>query len=181
MGGNLKVTQISERHEVRVEGGGRTFVFLAEPGEGRLVIREEEDGEEICSLTLGDPEELAGFIEGLRRVFRATGLAKVARGEVDEGPPKHARKRLPGVMEPPPDEAQLQLGEPDDAEREEIIAAARQRNPKAFHPWSADEEREVRERFDRGDSIEAIASDHQRSPRAIEMRLRKMGVLQGES
>jgi hypothetical protein len=175
----MSVAGISERHEVRVEGEDRTFVFVAEPGEGRLVIREEEGGEEICALTLGDPQELAGFIEGLRRVFRATGLASVTRAEVDEGPPKHARKRLPGAMEPPPDEAQLRLEEPGDAEREEIIAAARQRNPKAFHPWSSDEEREVQERFDRGDPIEAIARDHQRSPRAIEMRLRRMGVLQG--
>jgi hypothetical protein len=65
------VADITERREVRVRGEDSTFVFAAEPDEGRLVIREEREGDtdEVCALTIADREELSGFLQGLRRVL----------------------------------------------------------------------------------------------------------------
>ena len=157
------MAEIREKHEVAVRSGDRSFVFEADPDAGRLVIREEGEDGEVCALTIGDSAELAGFIEGLRRVFRSTGLLEAAglkrapRGEGD-------RDRLPpgGGAEP---------------DREELAAQARRANPQAFQPWSREEEAEVRLRYERGEPIASIARDRQRSPRAIEMRLKKLGAV----
>jgi hypothetical protein len=65
-------------------------------------------------------------------------------------------------------------------EREAVVAQARQRNPQAFAPWTRDEEQQVRKRYEAGESIPAIARAHKRSPRAIELRLQRMGVLPPE-
>ncbi|PYN02657.1 MAG: hypothetical protein DME02_25015, partial [Candidatus Rokuibacteriota bacterium] len=37
------ITQLSERHEVRVRGQNGTIVFVADSQDGRLVIRQECD------------------------------------------------------------------------------------------------------------------------------------------
>jgi hypothetical protein len=58
-------------------------------------------------------------------------------------------------------------------ERDVVIAQARQRNLQAFAAWTKDEEQEVRRRYEAGDSIQTIARDHKRSPRAIELRLQQ--------
>lgn len=65
----------------------------------------------------------------------------------------------------------------DTAEREALVAQSRQRNPQAFAPWTKDEEEEIRRRHADGESIPTIASARQRSPRAIELRLQRLGVL----
>ena len=62
-------------------------------------------------------------------------------------------------------------------ERDQMIQQAQRRNAKAFAPWTPDEDRRVRELYERGKSIDEIARLHNRSPRAIEMRLGKLGVL----
>jgi hypothetical protein len=61
-------------------------------------------------------------------------------------------------------------------EREAVVAQARQRNPQAFEPWTKEEEQQVRRRYEAGESIQAIARAHKRSPRAIELRLERLGV-----
>jgi len=65
----------------------------------------------------------------------------------------------------------------DTKEREALVAQARQRNPQAFAPWTKEEEEEIRRRHAGGESIQTIASARQRSPRAIELRLQRLGVL----
>jgi hypothetical protein len=62
----------------------------------------------------------------------------------------------------------------------DVVAQARQRNPQAFAPWTKDEEQEIRRRYDAEDSIQTIARDHKRSPRAIELRLQRLGLLPPE-
>ena len=65
-------------------------------------------------------------------------------------------------------------------ERDAVVAQARQRNPLAFAPWTREEEQEVRRRYEAGENIQAIARAHKRSPRAIELRLQRLGVLPRE-
>ena len=72
------------------------------------------------------------------------------------------------------------MGGKSDAKREAVIAQARQRNPQAFAPWTKEEEQQVRQRYERGETVPAIARAHSRSPRAIELRLQKLGVLPPE-
>ena len=167
-----RVGEISERHEVRVGSGEHTFVFIADSRDGRLIIREEKRGaKDVCSLTLANPDELRDFFEGLRRVLVATGHAAPAAvpGEAAAAPPRFETARRD--RRPPP------AGTAGGEDREAAIAEARQRNPHAFEPWTPDEERQVRERFQRGETVDAIARAHRRSPRAIEMRLQKMGLI----
>jgi hypothetical protein len=64
-----------------------------------------------------------------------------------------------------------------DAEAEAVVAQARTRNPQVFAPWTREEEQELRRRHAAGESLEAIARAHNRSPRAIELRLQRLGVL----
>ena len=70
------MTDMSERHEVRVRAGDSTIVFTADSEDGRLFIRQEPDGgnpEDACSIALSDPGELAAFFKGLRRVLSSLG------------------------------------------------------------------------------------------------------------
>jgi len=62
-------------------------------------------------------------------------------------------------------------------DREAVVAQARQRNPQAFAPWTRDEEAEILKRYESGESVQLIARARKRSPRAIELRLQRMGVL----
>jgi hypothetical protein len=64
-----------------------------------------------------------------------------------------------------------------DEQREAVVAQARERNAQAFAPWTEEEEQRVSKRYRAGETIQAIARDHRRSPRAIELRLQRMGVL----
>ena len=80
------MTDISERHEVRVRAGDSTIVFTADSEDGRLFIRQEPDGgnpEDACSIALSDPAELAAFFNGLRRVLSSIGQDEAPR--VGEG------------------------------------------------------------------------------------------------
>jgi len=71
------MSEVSERHEIRVRAGEQTIVFVADSTDGRLVIRQEPaDGEgssDVCSVTLADPEELRAFFTGLRRIVTSLG------------------------------------------------------------------------------------------------------------
>lgn len=158
------MSKLTERHEVRVRGQGSTIVFLADSEDGRLIIRQEPDGaraKDVCTLTLSDPEELKGFFKGLRRIL-------VALEHRD-------------VQSPQPERPRLEKPKGDDRERDAVIEQARQRNPQAFAPWTKEEEQEIRRRYEAGESLQQIARERKRSPRAIELRLQRMGVLPPET
>jgi hypothetical protein len=151
------LTELSERHEVRVRGRDQTVVFIADSRDGRLIIRQEQEGKkpkDVCAITLSNSDELRAFFQGLRRIMASL-------GEVAEPSAPSAPRPWQYVNE----------------ERDALMAKARQRNAQAFAPWSPNEEQEVRKRYEAGERVEAIAQAHQRSPRAIELRLQRMGLL----
>jgi hypothetical protein len=146
------MSDLSERHEVRVRGHDQTIIFVADSEDGRLIIRQEPDGKkskEVCSLTLNDPDELRTFFKGLRRIMASLDLGESAA-------PKPA---------------------PKEDDRDAVVEKARQRNAQAFAPWTSEEEQEVRKRHESGESVQSIARARKRSPRAIEARLQRMGLL----
>jgi hypothetical protein len=156
-----------ERHEIRIRGRDHTIVFIADSQDGRLVIRQEPDGKkskEVCAIRLSDPDDRRAFFKGLRRILSSLGYA-VESGEA----PAVTRREKPRAG----------IGSRED-ERDAVVAQARQKNPVAFAPWTREEEREVRRRYEAGENIQAIARAHKRSPRAIELRLQRLGVLPRE-
>jgi hypothetical protein len=156
-----KTNRITQTHRVTVETGNKNIVFIAEPDEGRLVIREEdENGKEVCSLKLANPDELSAFFEGLQRIFVST--QNQPRIEQSEQP-RPMQRSLPDTL--------------NQDDREEVISRARSRNPNAFKGWSKAEEAEMKQRFQKGESIPSIARALQRSEKAIEMRLKRNGLL----
>lgn len=162
---------ISERHEIVVDTDESTFVFTADSRDGRLVIEQRAKrgsgrGKEVCSLSLANPDELEAFFEGLRRVLSAPGLA----------PPAGGARAAPRATTRPTLSSSGASAPRDDA-REEIVARARGKNPKAFEPWSRAEEEDVQRRYESGESVEAIARAHNRSPKAIQMRLERLGTV----
>lgn len=178
------MSELSERHEVRVRGRGQTIVFIADSSDGRLVIRQEpETGEatDVCALTLKDPEELRAFFTGLRRIVSSLGYGgeaavaapPPAAAASASGSPRGGQGAQPGGALP---SRALSGGTPEE-ERDAIISQARQRNPQAFTPWTPQEEQEVRRRYEEGESIPSIARARKRSQRAIELRLQRMGVI----
>ena len=165
--------EIREAREVRVRQGEVSFVFLADHATGRLVVREESDeGDEVCAVTVGSRDELDAFLTGLRRVLGvgeggqggSSGREAADRGAeaVDAG-----RGRADASRTQERDES---------ADRDAAIERARERNPQAFKSWSPEEERRLADAYGRGVSIEQLARDHQRSPRAVDMRLQKLGL-----
>jgi hypothetical protein len=173
----VDLARMSERHEVRVEGEGQTIVFVADSADGRLIIRQERAGEdpaEVCSIALSNPEELRAFFTGLQRVVASLGHSI----ETPATPATPGRGAAPRAAQRafPEDRA----GARDSQEREALVAQARERNPQAFAPWTRDEEEEIRRRHASGESVQTIASARRRSPRAIELRLQRMGVLPPE-
>ncbi|HWC75618.1 MAG TPA: hypothetical protein VG454_16950 [Gemmatimonadales bacterium] len=161
--------EMSERHEVRVRGANSTIVFVADSADGRLIIRQEPAGKEaaeVCSISLSNPDELRDFFSGLQRVVASLGepVTGAARKLPDQPPVRGAR--LPRAAE--------------EQDREALVAQARTRNPQAFAPWTREEEEEIRQRHARGETIQAIARARRRSPRAIELRLQRLGVLPPE-
>ena len=162
--------EISEAREVRVRQGETNFVFLADHSTGRLVVREEDDGDEVCAITVGNRQELDAFLTGLRRVLGVDENRQSARGRSERTPDS-------GSAAPEQHEGDRPRRDlPGSPDREAAIERARERNPQAFKSWSADEERRLAEAYEGGASIEQLARDHQRSPRAVDMRLQKLGL-----
>jgi hypothetical protein len=165
------VADITERREVRVRGDEATFVFVAEPDEGRLVIREErdgEDGEDVCAVSIADRDELRGFLEGIRRVLGVEPPSPRREEAVDQraGAPPSA---LPTGGAPP------RPGPDGSDDREAAIAKARERgHGKAFAAWTPEEERRLLAAVDEGRDLDELAREHGRSRRALEMRLEKL-------
>jgi hypothetical protein len=160
---------IQERHEIVVETDQSVFTLTADSRDGRLLIQQRKKNgrseREICALSLANPHELADFFDGLRRVLSSTGI----RLSEDEA---RRPQQAPAALSRPA------RGTPDKTDdREEVVARARGKNPKAFEPWSPTEEADVRRRYEAGERIEDIARTHNRSPKAIEMRLERMGLL----
>jgi hypothetical protein len=164
---------IAERHEIVVETDESVFVFTADSREGRLLIQQKRKrgSSEICSLSLANPDELEAFFEGLRRVFSSTGGARERPVPPRQPPP--GRGTLAAARQAG---ATLAAGRQADDDRDEVIARARGRNAKAFEPWTRSEEEDVRRRFEAGDAVETIARTHNRSPKAIRMRLERLGA-----
>jgi hypothetical protein len=82
--------ELSERHEIRIRGTDHTIVFIADSEDGRLVIRQELDGKksnDVCAITLSDPDELRAFFKGLSRILSSLGHA------VDSGGPAPSVRR----------------------------------------------------------------------------------------
>ena len=159
------MADLSERHEVRIRGDNQTITFIADSDDGRLVIRQEPDGKQskdVCAITLSNPDELRVFFKGLRRILSSMGH-EVSRDDA------------PAVRRTSPAAGRLDGKREED--RDAVVAQARQRNPQAFAPWTKDEEQQVRKRHEAGESVQAIARAHKRSPRAIELRLQRLGVL----
>jgi hypothetical protein len=158
---------IAEKHEIVVETDESIFTLTADSRDGRLLIQQRRKSgrsdREVCSLSLSNPGELADFFDGLRRLLSSTGI----RIPEEEG----RRQKEPAAL---PRGAPRQAAGAED--REEIVARARGRNPKAFEPWTPIEEAEVRRRYEAGEGLESIARTHNRSPKAIEMRLERMGL-----
>ena len=95
----MRMAQISERHEIRVRGKNDTIVFVAESDDGRLVIRQERDGEkpkDACSITLADPAELRDFFHGLRRILASLGYE--AQAQPAAAPPSAAEDDRDAVI-----------------------------------------------------------------------------------
>jgi hypothetical protein len=153
-----------ERHAVTIKGTDKTITFSVDSKDGRLVIRQEAEGKkpkDVCSITLADPEELGRFLEGLRRIVASLEIGK------DIIEPAAAGANLQRTSE-------RRIGT---EEREALIEKARARNPQAFAPWSKVEEQQVRKEYEEGRSVTQIAKEHKRSPRAIELRLQRLGVI----
>ena len=114
-------------------------------------------------ITLSDPDELRAFFKGLRRISSSLGQ------EVDlDEPAVNPRNRPRAVTSS------------REQDRDVVVAQARQRNPQAFAAGTKNEELEVRRRYEAGDSIQTIARNHRRSPRAIKLRLQRLGLLPPE-
>jgi hypothetical protein len=163
------MADIAEHHEVRVHGKNSTFAFVADSVDGRLIIRQERQGKqskEVCAITLGDTDELRSFFKGLRRILASLGHPVSASAEHSD---------------PPRRQFALEGGDRRNNEREAVVAHARERNPQAFTPWTRQEEEEIQRRHRKGESIEAIARAQKRSPRAIELRLQRLGLVRPAS
>ena len=58
------------------------------------------------------------------------------------------------------------------------VTEIRKEFPKAFAPWSANEDNQLAALFRRGEQLERIAEIHQRKPGAIRARLEKLGLIE---
>jgi hypothetical protein len=181
------MADISERHEIRVQAGQHTIVFVADSTDGRLVIRQEPEGKpptEMCSITLANPEELRAFFEGFRRVLASMGHAPDAGAALPAAAaaPPAGRPAAPALgpasapLGPPASRPQA-AGADRQVDREALIEKARERNPKAFAAWTPEEEAEVKRLYESGQSVAEIARARKRSPRAIELRLQRLGLI----
>lgn len=188
------MVEITERREVRVRADAGTFVFAAEPEAGRLVIREQRDDgdqEELCALTIADREELSGFLQGLRRVLGVE-EERTAHGEtVRAEPSQRAAGRAGGGQETSQRGSRAALaassaqgtstagaardGDDGEDDRREAMERARARGQsKAFAPWSRAEEQQLLDAVEAGRDLDELAREHQRSRRALELRLERL-------
>jgi hypothetical protein len=172
------LTEISERREVRVRGDGVTFVFVAEPDAGRLVIHEErgDTSNEVCALTIGDRDELRGFLDGMRRAIGVDDGPRVLdRRDEHTDRPAAGPRRSPALAPGAPPAGPPPPGPPGGEEdRQAAIARARQRHGNAFAAWSRDEEQQLLREVDAGRDLDELAREHGRSRRALELRLDKL-------
>ena len=104
-----------------------------------------------------------------RRLLASTGLAPAVPAAADSA----ARPRPGADRSTPLPPRGTGTAEPAD-DRDEIVARARGRNPKAFEPWTPAEEEDLRRRLQAGERVEDIARAHNRSPKAIQMRLERL-------
>ncbi|MDS3861567.1 Holliday junction resolvase-like protein [Thermosynechococcaceae cyanobacterium BACA0444] len=79
-------------------------------------------------------------------------------------------------------EGGLDPGQPGSSsfQRSQQIAKIRQRYPRAYEPWEAQEDFQLGQRFQQGQSIQQLATQFQRQPSAIQSRLRKLKLLSSD-
>lgn len=53
----------------------------------------------------------------------------------------------------------------------------RKQYPRAYEPWNADEDKQLRLQYNQRESIDALAVEFQRQPSAIRSRLKRLGLL----
>ena len=58
----------------------------------------------------------------------------------------------------------------------EKIAKIREQYPRAYEPWSAEEDEQLQLRYSQQASIKVLAAEFQRQPGAIQSRLKKLGL-----
>ena len=90
------MANISERHEVRMRAPGSTIVFVADSVDGKLVIRQEHDAgesQDVCAITLANPDELRVFFKGLRAIAASLGQQAQVSGEEPAEVPARTRSR----------------------------------------------------------------------------------------
>lgn len=175
------MTQITEHREVRVRGEDATFVFAAEPERGRLVVREEREGddpEELCALTIADRDELSGYLQGLRRVLgvdSATSPPPIEQRASLEATSGGSSRRPDAASAATTAARSADGSDPAHDDRRAAMERAQARGQrKAFAPWSRDEERRLLEAVEQGRDLDELAREHQRSRRALELRLERL-------
>jgi hypothetical protein len=82
------MSDLSERHEVRVRGQGQTIVFIAESEDGRLLIRQEFDGKKA-------KDESGESVEAIARARKRSPRAIELRLQRLGGLPRDAEKTRP--------------------------------------------------------------------------------------
>jgi hypothetical protein len=58
----------------------------------------------------------------------------------------------------------------------DFVAATRQKHPKAYEPWTMEDDERLRDRYQEGFDIPALARVFQRKEGAIESRLKRLGL-----
>ncbi|AFY61425.1 Holliday junction resolvase-like protein [Synechococcus sp. PCC 6312] len=79
-------------------------------------------------------------------------------------------------------EGGLDPGQPGGSsfQRSQQIAKIRQQYARAYEPWEAQEDFQLGQRFQQGQSIQQLATQFQRQPSAIQSRLRKLKLLSSD-
>jgi hypothetical protein len=105
-------------------------------------------------------EDAASTRSILRRL--AEGKAEEVLRDVDpEALKRAAAEALAAIDHPPPET------------REQRITRIREKHPRAFEPWSEDEDAHLLRRFDEGTQPADLAREMHRPPNAIRLRLEK--------
>jgi hypothetical protein len=60
---------------------------------------------------------------------------------------------------------------------ESAIERIRREHPRAYKPWTVEEDRQLTERFGGGMTIEELTRTHERQPGGIRSRLRKLALI----
>jgi DNA-directed RNA polymerase specialized sigma24 family protein len=68
-------------------------------------------------------------------------------------------------------------GQSEQRQKTYSVEEARKQYPRAYEPWNAEEDEQLRLQYNQQASIDEIATEFQRQPGAIKSRLKKLGLL----